>query len=109
MLKLDRTFVKDIGINESDTEISAATLALARNLKLKVVAEGVETEMQREFLIDHKCDILQGYLFSKPLPVSEITKLLVNRRFYIFDSDISSSNKSGISQQDNVSSSMDAV
>ena len=79
VLKLDRTFVKDIGIDESDTEISAATIALAHNLKLKVVAEGVETEMQREFLRNHKCDMLQGYLFSKPLPAREITKLLIKK------------------------------
>jgi hypothetical protein len=65
--------------------------------------------MQREFLIDHKCDISQGYLFSKPLSVSEITKPLIDRRFYIFDSDISSCNKNVTSQQDNVPSTIYAV
>ena len=93
-LKLDRAFVQDIGIEESDTEICAATLALAHNLKLKVVAEGVETELQRDFLITHKCNYLQGYLFSKPLPEPEITELLMSRRFYKFNADESPLSKS---------------
>lgn len=70
-LKLDRAFVSDIESNENGAAISAATLALAHNLNLKVVAEGVETETQRDFLLGHKCDYLQGYLFSKPLPPDE--------------------------------------
>ena len=64
MLKLDRTFVRDIETDENDAEISAATLALAHNLGLPVIAEGVETEDQ--------CDYLQGYLFSKPLPAAAV-------------------------------------
>jgi len=68
VLKLDRTFVRDIETDPSDAEISAATLALAHNLGLKVIAEGVETEAQRAYLIQHQCDFMQGYLFSKPLP-----------------------------------------
>jgi diguanylate cyclase (GGDEF)-like protein/PAS domain S-box-containing protein len=71
MLKLDRTFVRDIETDPSDAEISAATLALAHNLGLKVTAEGVETEAQRDYLIQHQCDFMQGYLFSKPLPAEE--------------------------------------
>jgi len=76
-LKLDQTFVRDIESDENDAAISAATLALARNLGLKVVAEGVETEGQRAFLAAHQCDFLQGYLFSKPLPAAEATAFLV--------------------------------
>lgn len=67
-LKLDRAFVSEIDSNENDAAISAATLALAHNLGLKVVAEGVENAAQRDFLINLKCDYLQGYFFSKPLP-----------------------------------------
>ncbi|MBF0264717.1 MAG: EAL domain-containing protein [Gammaproteobacteria bacterium] len=78
ILKIDKTFVKDIGTDDNDTEICAATLALAHNLRLKVVAEGVETEQQKEFLISHNCDYLQGFLYSKPLPANKITELLTN-------------------------------
>ncbi|MBW7900383.1 MAG: EAL domain-containing protein [Rhodocyclaceae bacterium] len=69
-LKLDRAFVRDIETDENDAAISAATLGLARNLGLRVVAEGVENEAQREFLSRHGCDLLQGYLFGRPEPAA---------------------------------------
>lgn len=75
-LKLDRTFVRDIEESEDDASICITTISLAHNLGLKIVAEGVETEAQRAFLSLHQCDILQGYLFSRPLPVYEITEYL---------------------------------
>lgn len=75
-LKLDRTFVRDIEEDENDAAICKATIALAHNMGMKVVAEGVETEAQKEFLTSHHCDILQGYLFSRPVPAGEATKLL---------------------------------
>jgi len=71
-LKLDRAFVRDIETDENDAAISAATLALARNLGLRVVAEGVETEAQRIFLSSHACHLLQGYLFGKPEPAATL-------------------------------------
>jgi len=77
-LKLDRTFVSDLEINKNDAEISAAALALAHNLGLQVVAEGVETNAQKEFLISHHCEILQGYFFSKPVPVGAVEKVIFN-------------------------------
>ncbi len=75
-LKLDRTFVRDIEFDKDDAKISAAALALAHNLGLSVVAEGVETKAQKDFLISHDCEILQGFYFSKPLPAKEIAKLI---------------------------------
>lgn len=78
-LKLDRTFVS--GISSSDGAISAATLALAHNLGLKVVAEGVENRAQRDFLIGLKCDYLQGYLFAKPMPEVQFIDFINNFKF----------------------------
>ncbi|MDX1334794.1 MAG: EAL domain-containing protein [Gammaproteobacteria bacterium] len=78
-LKLDRSFVRDIETDQSDAEICMASITLAHNLGLKVVAEGVETEAQREFLASHQCDYLQGYLFSRPLPAEGITELLTSK------------------------------
>ncbi len=75
-LKLDRTFVRDIGEDENGTAICKATISLAHSLGLKVVAEGVETALQKEFLVRHHCNTLQGNLFSPPLPADEITKYL---------------------------------
>ncbi|MDX2504479.1 MAG: EAL domain-containing protein [Gammaproteobacteria bacterium] len=75
-LKLDSTFVRDIEFDNNDAEISAATLALAHNLGLSVVAEGVETATQKDFLIAHDCEILQGYYFSKPLPADEAAEFI---------------------------------
>ncbi|MCW8881970.1 MAG: EAL domain-containing protein, partial [Sedimenticola sp.] len=75
-LKLDQTFVGDIENDKNDAEICMATIALAHNLGLKVVAEGVETIEQRDFLTKYDCDYLQGYLFSKPLPSKEATDLI---------------------------------
>ncbi|WP_371324921.1 EAL domain-containing protein [Dechloromonas sp. ZY10] len=75
-LKLDRTFVKDIESDGNDAAISAATIALAHNLGLKVIAEGVETIGQEVFLLAHACDILQGYRYSRPAPAAAIAALL---------------------------------
>ncbi len=71
-LKLDRSFVTDIETDANDASICAATIALGHNLGLEVVAEGVETEMQKEFLSRLHCDFLQGFLFSKPVPLDEV-------------------------------------
>ena len=75
-LKLDRSFVTDIETDANDASICAATIALGHSLGLELVAEGVETEVQREFLSRLGCDILQGYLYSKPLPFEEAVAYL---------------------------------
>ncbi len=69
-LKLDRSFVRDLERDENDAAICAATLALARTLGLRAVAEGVETEGQRRFLVEQGCTLLQGFLFSQPRPAA---------------------------------------
>jgi diguanylate cyclase (GGDEF)-like protein/PAS domain S-box-containing protein len=67
VLKLDRAFVRDMETDPNDAAICVATLALAHSLGLEVVAEGVETAAQREFLAEHGCDMLQGYLIARPM------------------------------------------
>jgi EAL domain-containing protein (putative c-di-GMP-specific phosphodiesterase class I) len=72
MLKVDRSFVQELGVSRDGEEIVAAVVKLAHALGLKVVAEGVETTSQLEVLRSFDCDLAQGYLFSEPLPASEI-------------------------------------
>jgi EAL domain-containing protein (putative c-di-GMP-specific phosphodiesterase class I) len=85
-LKLDRSFVGDIEHDESDAEICSATVALAHNLGLKIVAEGVETAAQHEFLVKLDYDYLQGYFYSKPLPAGEIFRLVSEKRSLLVSS-----------------------
>lgn len=75
-LKIDRSFVKDIHVDQDDAAICAAILAMARQLGLNVVAEGVETKEQLEFLRHHGCNQIQGYLCSKPLSAEQFAVLL---------------------------------
>ncbi|RLA85683.1 MAG: hypothetical protein DRG34_07160 [Deltaproteobacteria bacterium] len=75
-LKIDRSFIKDIPGNEDSEVIVSAIIAMAHSLKLEVVAVGVETEKQLEFLEERGCDMIQGYLFSPPLPAYDIIPLI---------------------------------
>jgi diguanylate cyclase (GGDEF)-like protein len=75
-LKIDRSFVKDLHTSADDAAICAAIIAMARELKLKVIAEGVENVEQLEFLRKHRCDQAQGYLISAPVPIADLQKLL---------------------------------
>lgn len=79
-LKLDMSFVRDITTDSSSLAISDAIITMAHSLHLEVVAEGVETKGQLELLKSRNCDIMQGYFFSKPLPVTELEQLLRNGR-----------------------------
>jgi diguanylate cyclase (GGDEF)-like protein/PAS domain S-box-containing protein len=65
--KIDRSFIRDVTVNPDDAAIAAAIISMAKSLRLKVIAEGVETEAQLSFLRKHQCDEIQGYYFSKPL------------------------------------------
>jgi diguanylate cyclase len=75
-LKIDRSFVQDLPGDPEDAAIASATLSIARDLGLEVVAEGVETEAQRDFLLTRQCHIMQGFLLGRPMPGAGITRLL---------------------------------
>ena len=79
-VKIDRSFVRDLTSNSNDTEIAAAVIVMAHNLKLDVIAEGVETEEQLAFLRQRRCDEMQGYLFSRPVPAAEFAAILRQAR-----------------------------
>jgi diguanylate cyclase (GGDEF)-like protein/PAS domain S-box-containing protein len=75
-IKIDRSFIRDIPDDNKDMEIVSTIIALGRHLKLEVLAEGVETEAQLEFLRGTACDTAQGFLFSRPLPPRDIERML---------------------------------
>ncbi|WP_370278687.1 EAL domain-containing protein [Pontibacterium sp.] len=76
-LKIDRTFVRDLEHDPDDAAIICATVALAHSLKLQVIAEGVENEAQKSFLIGLGCDEMQGYLLAKPMPPEELIDFIL--------------------------------
>jgi EAL domain-containing protein (putative c-di-GMP-specific phosphodiesterase class I) len=75
-LKIDRSFIRDITVDSDAAAIVTAVIAMARTLKLQVVAEGVETEPQRAFLAEQGCDRAQGWLYSRAVPAEECDSLL---------------------------------
>ncbi len=77
-LKIDRAFVMDLPNDEEDEAISKAIIALGKSLNLNLIAEGVETVEQKEFLLAHGCQWIQGYYYSRPLPVNEMQEYLQN-------------------------------
>ena len=78
VIKIDRSFIEHISDNADDAAIAVAIIALANSLQLKVVAEGVETRSQLNFLRHYDCDAVQGFYYSRPLPADDFTDLLRN-------------------------------
>jgi EAL domain-containing protein (putative c-di-GMP-specific phosphodiesterase class I) len=83
-LKIDREFIRDMMDDANNARIVAAIVALARNLDLRVVAEGVENPRQVAFLRRHGCNEAQGFCLSRPLAVPDVTRLLLERRRWSF-------------------------
>ena len=75
-LKIDKSFVSDLADSQDDQAIAMAVISLGHKLNLRVIAEGVETEQQRDFLRANDCDEMQGYLFSRPVPAEQIAAML---------------------------------
>ena len=75
-LKIDQSFIRNIGIKSNDSVIVQTIIGMGNNIGIDIIAEGVETEAQRVFIQQHGCPIYQGYLFSKPLPLEEFEEIL---------------------------------
>ncbi|MDP2242842.1 EAL domain-containing protein [Pseudomonas sp.] len=75
-VKIDQTFIRDLELGGEDAAITRAIIVMAHSMELKVVAEGVETQAQMDFLKAHHCDEIQGYLISRPVPAEQLASLL---------------------------------
>lgn len=85
VLKIDRTFVDGLPDGEQDAQIARAIIAMAHSLNLTVIAEGVETQAQLDFLREHGCDEVQGFLFGKPMPADHIEALYSNDAVFMLE------------------------
>jgi len=79
-LKIDRSFIKDLPQAKDSTQLTAAIIGMAHGLGIRVVAEGVETQAQLNFLRQHDCDLFQGFLYGRPVPEQEATLILTGRQ-----------------------------
>ncbi len=76
-LKIDQSLVRELPGDEEDAVITKTIIALAHSLNLKVIAEGVETQAQKEFLLESGCEDIQGYFYSKPISRDEMEAFLI--------------------------------
>src|SRR5690606_15795145 len=81
-VKIDRSFINEIINDPTDAAITLGIISMAHHLKLKVVAEGVETESQAAFLRENLCNVFQGYYFARPMPMAKLEEYLASPREY---------------------------
>jgi diguanylate cyclase (GGDEF)-like protein len=86
VVKIDRCFIHKIEQNHKNAVITKSIIEMAHELNLKVIAEGIETQAELDFLVKHQCDEAQGYFFARPLPSSEFKKLLLSDKNYAIKS-----------------------
>jgi EAL domain-containing protein (putative c-di-GMP-specific phosphodiesterase class I) len=79
-LKIDKSFINDIPGNQEDEALIKAIVAMGHSMHLDIVAEGVETQKQEKFLLDIGCNIMQGYLYYKPMKADKITEVFFNHK-----------------------------
>src|SRR5690606_34295209 len=79
VLKIDQSFVRDVLSNEKDAAITTTIIHLGKSLGVEVIAEGVESEEQAEFLLNAECHKAQGYFFSRPLPAEDLESMINNQ------------------------------
>ena len=79
-LKIDKSFVQDLSTNSEDVAIIKTIISLCQSLNLKVIAEGVETKEQLDFLVENGCKFIQGYHYSRPIPAVEMTEMLLKQK-----------------------------
>lgn len=77
VLKIDQSFIREMTMGSKDARLASAIISMGHSLGQKIIAEGVETEQQLEYLTRRGCDIIQGYYFSPPLPIDKMTMLLI--------------------------------
>lgn len=99
VVKIDRSFVRDVPNDADDASIATGIIALAHSLRLEVVAEGVENEAQLAFLNERKCDLLQGYLISAPLPAAAFSELVLSWKGNAISSETGDSESDGAGAQ----------
>ncbi len=78
-LKIDKSFVQNMSVDNKDVALCEAIIVMANKLNIKVIAEGIETEQQRELLIEAGCRLGQGYLLARPLSTADFKQLLINQ------------------------------
>ena len=82
-IKIDKSFVQDIATNKDSQVIVTNTIELAKQLDIQVLAEGIETKEQLDFLVESGCDIIQGYYFSRPLDTEKLTRMLMDKMHFV--------------------------